>query len=150
MYQLMTQLVEAEASRALPPIPIPSFSEKVTFKLLERFPLTARSIRMLFHQPQLGVAWGSGERNIVLIDRDTSGYNVVISVRREADTAWQLLVSLTPATSGRITLTINDTIFQAQLNQFGDDTLIPHIPVDLLEDGTDVEMMIEIEVVSPE
>lgn len=152
MYQLTTALVEAEAAEELGPLPIPQSSKRAKLKLLERFRLSPTSIeRALFNRPQLGVQWGADNRTSdklkkVLIEREISEFHVTISVWQEADNEWRLLVSLTPATSGQIKLVINNSVFQAQLNQSGNNTVIPHIPADLLEAPLSSDILVEIEV----
>lgn len=152
MYQLTMALVEAEAAEELAPPPTPQPSKRAKLKLLERFRLSPTSIeRALFNRPQLGVQWGSDNRTSgklkkVLIEREISEFHVTLSVRQEADNEWQLLVSLTPVTSGQIKLVINNSVFQAQLNQSGNDTVIPHIPANLLEAPLSSAILLEIEV----
>jgi hypothetical protein len=121
-------------------------------RLLKRLHIPRQFLsRTLGIQPLLGIMRGAERDDTVLFDEAASGYTITLSVQKQVDATWNVIVIVTPPMRGQAVLTFGTTVFRAAFNQDGQAT-IAGIPADLLtaSDGPDMDLAIEPEPVEPD
>jgi hypothetical protein len=123
-------LAAAERSGALPPLPAASAR-----RVLGRLFVSSQVIEHFFQsRATLGVAYGS-ETPIILDESEDDERSFQLSVRRQQDGGWQVLVSVIPPVAGVAVVTIGETTFQAPFGPLGL-AEVDGVPAGLLSDGS--------------
>lgn len=139
----------AHPAATVAPVPVPPERLPRLFKRLH-IPRIFLS-RTLAVQPLLGIMRGSADADTVLLDESASGYTMTLSVQRQDDGSWNVLVTVVPPMRGQIALTFGTTIFRAPFNAAGQ-AIIPNLPDTLLtaSEGPDMDLSIEPESTDPD
>jgi hypothetical protein len=155
-YQMTRVLLDAERHGDLTPlvdVVQPGRSTLVPLpRLLKRLHIPRRFLsHTLAAQPLLGIMRGAGEEDTVLFDEAASGYTMTLSVQKQADANWNVMVSVAPPITGQVVLTFGTTMFRAPFDAHGQ-AVIANVPPDLLtgSDGPDMDLAIEPESAEPD
>lgn len=108
-YQLTRALLEAERSGTVAPPP-PLTSANTARRSLFA---TMRLARSFLHQalpipsPLLGMGRGDEDSEAVLFETGVNGYRISLSVARQADTRWSIIVTVHPQIDGWLALSLD-------------------------------------------
>jgi hypothetical protein len=128
-------LAAAERSGALPPLPAARAAAAPARRVLGRLFVSSQVIEHFFQsRATLGVAYGS-ETPIILDESEDDEHSFQLSVRRQQDGGWQVLVSVIPPVAGVAVVTIGETTLQAPFGPLGL-AQIDGVPAGLLSDGS--------------
>ncbi len=160
-YRFTTLLLDAEQEGQLPPLdsvlrdvlaqqPVHNHDVSPAAKppgvrIFHQFVLRRNFLTRIFSiSPALGVAYGHQDEEIVLAEEDLADYEIHLSVRKDTDGSWCVVVSVDPPIMGWGVLKIGDQSFRARFDECGEAN-VSGIPTELLiaPDAPDMAIAIE-------
>jgi hypothetical protein len=127
-------LADAERTGVLLPLPVARVTPIQQRQVIGRLSAAPQVVaRFIQTRALLGVAYGA-EEPVVIDDGDDAGYSFQLSVQREPDGTWHILVRIAPPIDGVAVITISNATFQVPFDPQGV-AQISGVPAALLHDS---------------
>jgi len=127
-------LAGAERAGILSPLPTAKATLAKRRRVIGRLNVAPQVVaRFVQTRALLGIAYGA-EEPVVLDEGEDDGYSFQLSVQREPDGTWKVLVSVVPPVFGVAVITIGESTFQVSFDPQGI-AQISGVPATLMHDG---------------
>lgn len=146
MYRLMRVLAEATQEGTLMPLPIMYPVSRP--QLIHTFTLSRRLLNRVLpvQSSPRGVMRGSNAHRMLLAEEAFAGYQINLSVQRQPDDNWCVLVTVIPPAVGWLMVTLGEVILRARIDGRSG-SILADVPSALLTtiDGPDLIVGVELE-----